>query len=225
MFQVSESGISKGVSPGRGAVRALVADDHPLYREGIARAIKDRPGLELVGECESGTEALDTIRSLRPDVAVLDFDMPGMNGAQVIAALGPQVPTRSLLLSAHTDAPLIYEGAAAGAAGYLSKHSERAAICDAVVAIARGEQVFSDKLREHVVDQVRTRGADQRPLSPRESEVLSLVAGGAADSEIAWRLHLSETTVKTHLRNLYDKLGASGRAAAVAKGIRHGFIR
>src|SRR5918996_5148658 len=120
-------------------VRVLVADDHPVYREGIVRAIKERPELELVGEAGDGREALAQIKELEPDVAVLDIRMPGLEGTQVLSALRRDgVPTEVLFLSAFMESELAYRTVAEGAKGYLSKESSRQEICDAITTVARG---------------------------------------------------------------------------------------
>lgn len=201
----------------------LVADDHPVYRDGVAQAIRGRPELELVAECEDGREALGRIRELSPDVAVLDLKLPELTAIEILAALDRhQVPTRAVVLSAYTDSALVYDAVAAGAVGYLSKDIGRDALCERIAAAARGETVFSPQLQSALADEVRNRGVDDRPrLTPREHEILDLTAQGSSAREIGERLFLSPTTVKTHLQNVYEKLGVSDRAAAVAKAMRH----
>lgn len=204
----------------------LVAEDHPIYRYGVVHAIKERPDLELVAECEDGRAALTEIRSLKPDVAVLDLRMPELTAVDILMALDrSELETRVLVLSAYTDSALVYEAVAAGAAGYLSKDVGRQAICEAIVATARGETVFSPQLHSALAEQVRTRRVDDRPrLTPRESEILALTAEGQSARQIAEQLFLSHTTVKTHLQNLYEKLGVKDRAAAVAEAMRRNLL-
>jgi two-component system nitrate/nitrite response regulator NarL len=201
----------------------FVAEDHPVYRDGVVEAISARPDLELAGSCGDGRAALEQIRTLGPDVALLDLKMPELTGIEVITALERDgIDTRVVLLSAYTDGALVYEAVAAGAAGYLTKDSGRQAICDALIAVARGETVFSPQLQSSLADQVRLRRtADAGPkLTPREREILVLTAEGRSAREIGEQLFLSPTTVKTHLGNLYEKLGVSDRAAAVAEAMR-----
>jgi two-component system, NarL family, nitrate/nitrite response regulator NarL len=208
-------------------VRVFVADDHPVYREGIVRAVKERPDLELVGEAEDGRHALDRIKELVPDVAVLDIRMPGLEGPQVLSAIRRDgVETEVLFLSAFMEPELAYKTVAEGAKGYLSKESSRQEICDAIVAVARGGTALAAEVQAGLAQEIQQRErSDGRPeLTPRESEVLHMIADGLSAPEIARRIHLSPTTVKTHLHTLYEKLGVSDRAAAVAEGMRRGLL-
>lgn len=193
-----------------------VADDHPVFRDGVVFALKRRPEFEVVGAGEDGRKALDAIRELAPDVAVLDVNMPGLDGHGVLRAVQRDgLPTRVVMLSATVLPPEEREALAAGALAYLSKEATRDAICDAVAAAARG-----DRLQHDVAAPERTRPL----LSPRELEVLRLTAGGQSAPAIGRQLHLSPETVKTHLKNVYEKLGVSDRAAAVAEGMRRGLV-
>jgi two-component system, NarL family, nitrate/nitrite response regulator NarL len=208
-------------------VRVLVADDHPIYREGIVRAIKERPDLELVGEAGDGRAALDQIKQLQPDVAVLDIRMPKLEGTQVLSAIRRDgIETEVLFLSAFMESELAYRTVADGAKGYLSKESSRQEICDAIATVARGGTALAAAVQAGLASEIQQRErADGRPdLTPRESEVLHMIAEGLSAPEIAKRIHLSPTTVKTHLHTLYEKLGVSDRAAAVAEGMRRGLL-
>jgi two-component system, NarL family, nitrate/nitrite response regulator NarL len=208
-------------------VRVLVADDHPLYRDGIVRAIKQRPDLELVGEAGDGRDALASIQEIDPDVAVVDFNLPSLSGIQVVTALTDMgSPVQVLMLTAYTDSELVYDAIAAGARGYLLKDIDRRTICDAITAVARGKTVFSPDIHDGIAEQIRAHRHDPRPrLSPREREILTLAAEGRSGPEIARLLFLSPSTVKTHLANIYDKLDVSDRAAAVAKALREGVLQ
>lgn len=203
-------------------IRVLIADDHPLYREGMARAMRERPELELLEVCSSGRLALGRIRETEPDVAVLDIRMPELGGLQILRALQrDQSRTRALILSAFHDGALVYDALLSGAAGYLTKDSGRREICEAISRVMRGETVLSPSLQGGLAQQIRQRGQDDGPrLSPREREILVLTAEGCSAPEIARRLHLAPTTVKTHLQHAYEKLGVSDRAAAVAEAMR-----
>jgi two-component system nitrate/nitrite response regulator NarL len=208
-------------------VRVLVADDHPIYREGIVRAIKERPDLELVGEAGDGRDALEQIKAEQPDVAVLDIRMPKLEGTQVLSAIRRDgIETEVLFLSAFMESELAYRTVAEGAKGYLSKESSRQEICDAIVTVARGGTALAAAVQAGLATEIQHRErSDGRPdLTPRESEVLHMIAEGLSAPEIARRIHLSPTTVKTHLHTLYEKLGVSDRAAAVAEGMRRGLL-
>lgn len=208
-------------------VRVLVADDHPIFREGIVRAVKDRPDLELVGEAGDGRGALEQIKLLEPDVAVLDIRMPGLEGTQVLTALKRDGnPTEVLFLSAFMESELAYLTVAEGARGYLSKESSRQEICEAILSVSRGDTALAPEVQAALAQEIRHRErVHGRPdLTPRESEVLQLIAEGLSAPDIARQIHLSPTTVKTHLGTLYEKLGVSDRAAAVAEGMRRGLL-
>lgn len=203
-----------------------VADDHPIFREGLVRAIGQRPDLRLVGEGEDGRAALDDILRLRPDVALLDVRMPGLDGLAVLNALRRDgVDTAVVLLSAALGPSAVYGAVAAGAAAVLTKEADRDEICDAVAAAGRGETRLAAEVQAHLVTEIRRQGAAQRPtLTDREQEVLRLIADGLSAPAIAARLHLSTATVKSHLGTLYDKLSVSDRAAAVATAMRTGLL-
>ena len=208
-------------------VSVLVADDHPIYREGIVRAIKDRPDLELVGEAGDGRQALEQLRRLTPEVAVLDIRMPGLDGTQVLAAMRREgLRTEVLVLSAFMEPELAYKTVAAGAKGYLSKESSRQEVCEAIVTIARGGTALAAQAQAGLAEQIQERERSGGPpqLTAREQEVLRLVSDGYSAPDIAKQIHLSTTTVKSHLHSLYEKLGVSDRAAAVAEAMRRGML-
>jgi two-component system, NarL family, nitrate/nitrite response regulator NarL len=209
-----------------GRVRVFVADDHPLVREGLLRAVGEQPGLELVGSAGDGREALEAIRELKPDVALLDVKMPELDGIAVVRAVArEELPTRVVFLSAYVDSAIAYRALAEGAAGFLSKEASSQSICDAIAAAGRGETVLSPEVQSGIADEIRLRSAPERlSLSARESEVLGLIAKGLSAPDIAKRLHLSPATVKGHLQSLYEKLGVSERAAAVAEAMRRGLL-
>lgn len=204
----------------------MVAEDHPLFRDAIVRAVKERPDFELVAEVADGRKALAEIRRLQPDVAVIDLKMPKLDGLQVLNALQRDgLSTRVVLLSAFLEGSVVFEAVAAGAAAYISKDAERERICDTIAAVARGETVLAAEIQANVADEIRQRYRPERPqLSKREHEVLVHVAEGRSAPEIAKLLYLSPTTVKGHLQSLYEKLGVSDRAAAVAEAMRRGLI-
>lgn len=204
----------------------FVADDHPLYREGVVRAIRERPELELVGQCGDGRDALAQVEELVPDVLLLDMRLPSLTGLQVITALADtSSPTRVVVLSAFNESALVYDSIAAGAHGYVIKDADRDTICNAISAVARGNTFFSTTLHDGLAEQIRAHRQDERPrLSAREREILTLTAEGRSSPEIARLLFLSTSTVKTHLQHIYEKLDVSDRAAAVAKALREGVL-
>ena len=203
-------------------VRVVVADDHPLYREGMVRALIASGSVEVVGEADDGATALQLIKTHQPDVALLDFQMPGMDGSQIAAAVQrDELPTRVLLLSAHDESAIVYQALQEGAAGFLPKESTRTEIVDAVVACAKGRDVVAPSLAASLAGEIRRRAEPAGPvLSPREREVLEGIAGGLSIPAIAAKLYLAPSTVKTHVQRLYEKLGVGDRAAAVAEAMR-----
>lgn len=207
-------------------VRVVVADDHPLFREGLVRALTSSGQVEVIGEAENGVGALELIQKEKPDVALLDYQMPGMDGAQVAAAVvRDELPTRVLLVSAHADSALVYHALQQGAAGYLPKESSRNEIITAVLDCAAGRDVVDPKLASGLAAEIRRRAEPTGPtLSAREREVLKLIADGGSIPMIAKQLFLAPSTVKTHVQRLYEKLGVGDRAAAVAEAMRRGLL-
>ncbi len=207
-------------------VRVVVADDHPLYREGVVRALTASGQVEVVAEAEGGREALSEIQALVPDVALLDYKLPDLDGVAISHAVTrDRLATRVLLLSAFTDSGLVYKALQNGAAGYLPKEARREQIVDAVLACARGETVIPPELTSGLVSEIRMRADHEAPaLTDREREILRLIAAGKSLPDIAKELFLGVTTVKTHVAHVYEKLGVSDRAAAVAEAMRRHLI-
>jgi two-component system nitrate/nitrite response regulator NarL len=207
-------------------ITVLVADDHPLYREAVVRAVRARPDFQLVGEAGDGREALDAIRADCPDVAVLDVEMPSLRGVDIVDALRRDgLATRVVLLSAHLESHTVYEAVAGGVAAYLPKSAAGERICEAIAAVARGEVILPAEIQAGLAAEIRLRSEPGRPaLSPRERQVLGLIAEGLSAPAVGRELHLSTATVKSHLQTLYEKLGVSDRAAAVAEAMRRGLL-
>ena len=203
-----------------------VAFDHPMYLQALVDAIREHPDLELAGEATTGPEALDGIRELAPDVAVLDMRLPALEGRQVLEqAASAGVRTRFLFLTSDMGSGLVYTALAAGAAGYLSKTVDRDAICDAIAAVAAGEVVLSPEAQSELAGAIREREAHERPpLTARERAVLSLCADGLSTREIATRLGVASPTVKAHLQSIYHKLDVPDRTSAVAAALRRGLL-
>jgi two-component system, NarL family, nitrate/nitrite response regulator NarL len=210
-----------------GSTRVLVADDHPVYLDGLAAAIERAPDLALVATCRNGTEALHRIRADKADVAVLDLRMPGLRTPAILAELAEaDLPCRVLILSVHLEGDEIHECLSLGAAGYIAKDADRAEICEAIRGVASGRTVLSGEVMASMAAELQQRHTGAHGLlTPRESEILVMLADGSSAPDIAARLQLSTATVKTHLHNLYVKLDVSDRAAAVGEGMRRGLIR
>ncbi|TXI40496.1 MAG: response regulator transcription factor [Mycobacterium sp.] len=207
-------------------ITVVVGDDHPMYREGVVRALRESGRIDVVAEAADGRAALAAIVEHRPAVALLDYRMPGLDGLGVVAAvLRDGLPTRVLLLSATDDPATVYEALAAGAVGYLTKESDRDEITAAVISCADGGGYVPAGLAGRLAGEVRQRSRGETTLlSPREGEIIAMIADGLSVPDIAARLHLAPTTVRTHVQNLYAKLGVSDRAAAVAEAMRRRLV-
>ena len=204
----------------------IVAEDHPLYRQGLANAIRARAELALIAEAADGRTVLAQIREHQPDVAVLDLKMPQLDGLQVLTATRRDgFSTRIILLSAFIDGELVHQALSGGAAGFLSKESTGVGVCEAVAIVARGEVVLAPEMQAALAGELRVRAPTEGPrLSQRETQILALLAEGLSSGDIGGELGVSATTVKSHLRHLYEKLEVSDRAAAVARAMRSGLL-
>lgn len=206
------------------SIRVLLADDHPVVRDGLAAVLATQPDLTVVGEAANGAEAVRQTASLAPDVVLMDLQMPGMDGTAATAAIraaNPQV--RVLVLTTYDTDADITAAIDAGAVGYLLKDTGRHELCEAVRTAARGGAALSPTVAAKVLAHMRgDRGAG---LSGRELEVLSAVACGQSNKQIARTLRLSEATVKTHLLHIYTKLDVADRTAAVTTALSRGIIR
>jgi len=208
------------------AITAVIIDDHPFYRDGVARGLAHSGRIKLLGEAGSGRDGLELIRREQPDVAVVDYQMPDLDGVAVAHAVARDaLRTQILLLSAITDGSVVFRALQQGAKGYLPKDAGRDDIVAAVVAVARGRTVVPPELAGGLAEQIRFRAQDDAPaLSAREQEVLRAFADGQSIPQIAAALFLAPSTVKTHTQRLYEKLGVSDRAAAVAEAMRRGLL-
>ena len=187
----------------------VVGDDHPLFRDGVVRALSASGSIDVVAEADDGVAALALIREHGPQVALLDYRMPGLDGAQVAAAVRrDQLPTRVLLISAHDESAIVYNALQEGAAGFISKESSRSELVDAVLSCAKGHDVVAPSLAAGLVGEIQRRNESDAPtLSAREREVLGYIAGGQTIPAMAKEMFLAPSTVKTHVQRLYEKLG------------------
>ncbi|GAA2214921.1 response regulator transcription factor [Nonomuraea monospora] len=200
-------------------LRLLIADDHPIVRDGLRAALGGEPDLEIVGEAADGEEAVRLAGQLAPDIVLMDLRMPGLDGVGAIRRLSGTGPRVLVLTTFDTD---VLPALEAGASGYLLKDAPPEELIRAVRAVHRGETVLAPAVAGRLAEHLR-RPARGR-LSKRELEVLRLVAGGATNKEAAAGLFISEASVKTHLLHVYAKLDVRDRASAVAEAYRRGLL-
>ncbi|MGW6283188.1 response regulator [Kribbella sp. NPDC055071] len=205
-------------------ITLLIADDHPIVRDGLSGMFASEPEFEVVGEAADGAEAIRLAEALRPDVILMDLQMPGVNGLAAIAELAQRgIAGHVLVLTTYDTDGYVVPAIEAGATGYLLKDAPRAELLRAVRAAAEGQPVLAPSVASALMNRVRT-PATPSILSPRELEVLQLVAAGNTNRQIATHLFLSEATVKTHLLNIYAKLTVPDRASAVAEAFKLGLL-
>ena len=205
-------------------IRVLLVDDHPVVRAGIEGILTSQTDIEVVGEASDGIEAIRLNQTLQPDVILMDLQMPEMDGVTAIKAIHEQAnPPHILVLTTYdTDADIV-QAIQAGATGYLLKDTPREDFFAAVRQVARGESVLTPVVATRLMARMRAPAEEQ--LSGREFEVLTLVSQGHSNKDIAKQLHISTTTVKTHLIHIYGKLGVSDRTAAVTTALEKGILR
>ncbi len=203
-------------------IRVLVADDHPIVRGGIVALLSTADDIHVVGEAVDGLDAVAQASRLQPDVVLMDLRMPGLDGDEATARiLGSRTATRVLILTTYESDASILTAIEAGASGYLLKAAPQEEILAGVRAVARGEVALAPSIAAMLVQRVAKPAVT---LSPRETEVLALVAAGESNPSIAASLFLSEATVKTHLLHVFEKLGVKDRTRAVTKAMELGLL-
>ena len=209
-------------------LKVLIVDDHDLVRRGIANLLRSQ-GIEVIGEASSGLEAVEKARLLHPDIVLMDIRMPGGDGLQATQLIKSETPqTRVVMLTAFEDDEAIFKAMQYGAAGYLLKNVKAEELINLLSRVMNGEVVVSSLVASRIVQELfhnpeRLRERDVKDeVTPREREVLKLVAGGATNKEIASALSISDNTVKYHMRNIMDKLQVRNRAQMAAYGATGG---
>jgi DNA-binding NarL/FixJ family response regulator len=206
------------------SLRIVIADDHGVVRSGLKLLLDRQSDIEVVAEAEDGIDALETVIAEKPDVVILDVAMPRMTGLQATHEIKKQAPdTQVLILSMHDDERYLYEALRAGASGYVLKSAAGEDLLDAVRAAARGEPFLTPSAQQTLIRDFLARG-EQPELTPREQEVVKLIAEAHTNREIAGILHLSEKTVESHRANVLQKLGMRDRVELVRYAIRHGLV-
>lgn len=211
--------------PAGAAIRLLIVDDHPVVRNGLRGTFESEPGFTVVGEAGSGEEAIVLATSLEPDVVLMDLRMPGLGGVAAIGDLrGRRPATRVVVLTTFDSDTDTLPAIEAGAVSYLLKDAPADELVRAVRAAHRGESVLAPSVASRLMQQVRGTMPQPPTLTARELEVLTLVAEGGTNSDVAAALFLSEATIKATLQSIYEKLGVRHRAAAVGEAYRRGLL-
>lgn len=211
-----------------GPIRLVVVDDHALFRRGLVGLLSDMDGIQVVGEAGDGSEALETIRRVDPDIVLLDVNMPVMDGVKTVEALRKQnLPVRIIMLTISQQEEDLMSAIRLGADGYLLKNTEPEELRKALLRVAAGEGALAPEVTGTVLRALARHPETpvQQQISDREMEVLDCLALGQTTSQIATKLFISENTVKTHVRHILEKLEASNRTEAVGKAIQLGIIQ
>jgi len=209
-----------------GGIRILVADDHPMLREGLVAVLSTQPDFDVIGEAGDGAEVVRLAEALRPDMILLDLEMPDVDGVAALEGLRDAgSEARAIVFTAYDTDERILRSLRAGARGYLLKGASRQEIFDAVRTVHAGGSLLEPGVTTRLLDHVREGGEQTEPLTPRELEVLALISEGLPNSEIAGQLFVTERTVKFHVSSILAKLGADNRTEAVALAAKRGLIR
>ena len=201
-------------------IRILAVDDHAIVRDGIARLIAMQTDMELVAEASDGPEAIELFREHKPDITLMDLQMPRMSGIDAIGAIRGEFPdARVIVLTTYSGDVQVMRALKAGARGYLLKNQLRKELLETIRAVHRGQMHLGAEAAASVAQH-----AQESDLSPREISVLSLIAGGNSNKEIAAQLNLTEESVKGYVKNMLSKLGANDRTHAVTIGVKRGII-
>ena len=202
-------------------IRVVVADDHPVVREGMIANVNPQRDMTVIAEASNGTEAVEVVKRESPDIVLLDLRMPGMDGLEVIAQLKTMnLPSKVIIVTTFESDEDVHRSIKAGACGYLLKDSSREEILDAIRRVNQGETYLPARIVQKMAEGLRKPG-----ISPRELEVLQSVAAGKSNKEIGAQLFIAEGTVKTHVKALLEKLGVPCRTAAIREAVRRGLLR
>ena len=203
-------------------IRVVIVDDHAVLRAGLEQLLAGEPDLEVVGRAAGGEEAVETVRQTRPDVVLMDLQMPGVDGVAATRRIVEEQLADVLVLTSYSDAERILGALDAGALGYLLKDADPEEVLRGVRAVARGESPINPRAARELLGVRRTASPATADLTPRESEVLALVRSGLANKQIARRLGISERTVKAHLTSVFQRIGVVDRTQAALWAERNG---
>jgi DNA-binding NarL/FixJ family response regulator len=208
-------------------IRIVLADDHPIVREGLASVLETQPDFEVVGQANDGAEAVDLVSALKPDVVLLDLEMPRLDGVQALRAMRAEnANVKALVFTAFDTDERIIGAVQAGARGYLLKGAPREELFGAIRVVAQGGSTLQPVVAAKLMERMTGSAASTlEPLTDREHEVLQFMAQGLQNKEIASQLHISERTVKFHVSAILAKLGAGNRTEAVRMAVQHGLIQ
>ena len=210
-------------------IKILIADDHPVVREGLSTMLSRERDIQVVGEAENGTEAIKKTRELQPDIILMDLRMPEVDGVEAMRQIKVNNPDmKFIVLTTYDNDEYIFKGIEAGARAYLLKDAPREELFEAIRAVYRGESLIQPAVAGKVLDRLAELSRQVRApevLSEREVEVLMLIAKGTGNKLIATSLCIGESTVKTHIQSIFQKLGVSDRTEAVTEAIKKGIIR
>ena len=211
-------------------IRVLIADDHTIVRSGVRLLLEAEPDIEVVGEALDGSQGYELAVALRPDVVLMDIAMPGVDGLEATRQIKSQIPAiQVLVLTMHRSDEYFFEMLKAGASGYILKGADTNDLINAVRVVSRGEvflyPTMAERLLRDYIHRIDGVAQAEPPLSPREKEILRLMADGYSNKEIAEKLVVSSSTIHTHRSNLMQKLGLSSRYELVQYARRHGLMR
>ena len=211
-----------------GKMKILIADDHPVVREGLVTMLSRENDIEVVGEAQNGKVAIEKARELKPDIVLMDLRMPEVDGIEAIRRIKSENPqVKFIVLTTYDNDEYIFKGIEAGARAYLLKDAPRAELFKAIRAVSRGESLIEPAIAGKVLDrfaELSRQTQSPEALSERELEVLTLIAKGTSNKLIATNLNIGESTVKTHIQNIFHKLNVSDRTEAVTEAIKKGIV-
>ena len=219
-------------------ITLVIVDDHPLFRQGVADALSINPNLKVIGQASHGERGLETILSLKPDIAIVDVNLPGMNGQQITHEVtAERIGTRVIMMTAYDDGEQVFHAAISGARAYCTKDIQPDELTEVIFHVANGKYVISGQVMEkkefdawlhRQLDSARRSysepGSPFHPLSDREMEVLRLAAKGISNKEIADSLIISVRTVQAHMRSIFSKLDVGSRSEAIIHGLKQGWF-